>query len=69
MESWSFREANDLEINLHAFWGCSSRYSFIPVAEDVIMLGGSLVTTAWCVLRLRLEGRPPVTEGCYEYTE
>jgi hypothetical protein len=33
------------------------------------MLGGSLVTTAWRVHRLRMEGRPPDTEGSCEYTE
>jgi len=33
------------------------------------MLGGSLVTTAWRVLRLRMEGRPPDTEGSYEFVE
>jgi len=33
------------------------------------MLGGSLVTTAWRVLRLRMEGRPPDTEGSCEYIE
>jgi hypothetical protein len=33
------------------------------------MLGGSLVTTAWRVLRLRMEGSPPGTEGSCEYIE
>jgi len=33
------------------------------------MLGGSLVKTAWCVLRLRMEGSPPGTEGSCEYIE
>jgi hypothetical protein len=33
------------------------------------MLGGSLVTTAWRVLRLRMEGSPPVAEGSCEYIE
>jgi len=33
------------------------------------MLGGSLVTTAWRVLRLRMEERPPHTEGSCEYIE
>jgi hypothetical protein len=33
------------------------------------MLGGSLVTTAWRVLRLWMEGSPPVTEGSCEYIE
>jgi hypothetical protein len=33
------------------------------------MLGGPLVTTAWHVLRLRIEGSPPDTEGSYEYIE
>jgi hypothetical protein len=34
------------------------------------MLGGSLVTVSWCLLRLQLEGSPPVMEGsseCIEY--
>jgi hypothetical protein len=33
------------------------------------MLGGFLVTTAWRVLRLRMEGSPPSTEGSYQYIE
>jgi len=33
------------------------------------MLGGSLVTTAWRVLMLRMEGRHPCTEGSCEYIE
>jgi hypothetical protein len=33
------------------------------------MLGGSLVTTAWRVLRLRMEGSPAGTEGSCEYIE
>jgi hypothetical protein len=33
------------------------------------MLGGSLVTTAWRVLRLRMEGSPPGREGSCEYIE
>jgi len=33
------------------------------------MLGGSLVTTAWRVRRLQMEGRPPDTEGSCEYIE
>jgi hypothetical protein len=33
------------------------------------MLGGSLVTTAWCILRLQMEGSPRGTEGSCEYIE
>jgi hypothetical protein len=33
----------------------------------ISMLGGALVTTTWCVLRLRMEGSPPGTEGSCEY--
>jgi len=33
------------------------------------MLFGSLVTTAWRVLRLQMKGRPPHTEGSCEYIE
>jgi hypothetical protein len=33
------------------------------------MLGGSLVTTAWRVLRLRMEGSLPGAEGSCEYIE
>jgi hypothetical protein len=36
---------------------------------DISMLGGSLVTTAWRVLRLRMERSPPGTEGSCECTE
>jgi hypothetical protein len=41
------------------------------VAEDSVVsrLGGSLVTMAWRVLRLRIEGSPPVTEGSCEYIQ
>jgi hypothetical protein len=40
-------------------------------AEDMFinMSGGSLVTTAWRVLRLRIEERSPDIEGSCEYTE
>jgi hypothetical protein len=33
------------------------------------MLGGSLVATSWRVFRLRMEGRPPDTEGSCECIE
>jgi hypothetical protein len=33
------------------------------------MLGGSLFTTAWRVLRLRMEETPPDMEGNCEYIE
>jgi hypothetical protein len=33
------------------------------------MLCGSLVTTVWRVLRLRMEGSLPGTEGSCEYIE
>jgi hypothetical protein len=33
------------------------------------MFGRNLVTTAWRHLRLRMEGRPPDTEGSCEYNE
>jgi hypothetical protein len=33
------------------------------------MLGGSLATTAWCILRLWMERRPQDTEGSCEYIE
>jgi len=33
------------------------------------MLGGSLVTTAWHVLRLWMEGRPLDAEGSCKYIE
>jgi hypothetical protein len=33
------------------------------------MLGGSLVTTAWHVLGLQMEGWPPVMEGSCGYIE
>jgi hypothetical protein len=36
--------------------------------DKATMLGGS-VTTAWCVLRLRMEERPPAIEGSCEYIE
>jgi hypothetical protein len=40
-----------------------------PIDRVIAMLGGSLVTMAWCILRLRLEGRPPDTEGSCECIE
>jgi hypothetical protein len=45
---------------------------WIQITRDKIqwsMLGGSLVTMAWRVLRLRVEGRPPDTEGSCKYIE
>jgi hypothetical protein len=33
------------------------------------MLGGSLATTAWHVLGLRMVGEPPAMDGSCEYTE
>jgi hypothetical protein len=36
---------------------------------SICMLGGAPVTTAWRVLGLRMEGRPPDMEGSCEYTE
>jgi hypothetical protein len=33
------------------------------------MLGGILVTTAWRVLKVRMEERPPAMEGRCEYIE
>jgi hypothetical protein len=33
------------------------------------MLGGSLVTMAWHILRLRMEGRPLYTDGSCKYIE
>jgi hypothetical protein len=33
------------------------------------MFGGSLVTIAWHILRLWMEGSPPVTEDSCEYIE
>jgi hypothetical protein len=35
----------------------------------ITMLGGPLVTTAWCVLGLWMEGQPPDMEGSCEYIE
>jgi hypothetical protein len=35
----------------------------------IAMLDGPLVRTAWRVLRLRVEGSPPVTEGSCKYIE
>jgi hypothetical protein len=42
---------------------------FAKVRTRKAMLGGSLVTTAWHVLGLRMEGNPLGTEGNCEYTE
>jgi hypothetical protein len=50
----------------------SDRLSYIITEMSyslVAMLRGSLVTTAWHVLRLQLEGRPPDTEDSCEYIE
>jgi hypothetical protein len=40
---------------------------FGDVGVGGAMLDGSLFTTAWRVLRLRMEGSPPGTEGSCEY--
>jgi hypothetical protein len=42
---------------------------FTLVLHLQAMLGGSLVTTAWHILRLQMEGSPPGTEGSCEYIE
>jgi len=42
---------------------------FIQRFNIAAMLCGSLITTAWRVLRLRIEGRPSDTEGSCEYIE
>jgi hypothetical protein len=39
------------------------------VLFTLAMLGGSLVTTAWRIRRLRVEGSPPGTEGICEDIE
>jgi hypothetical protein len=46
----------------------ANRY-FENTAQFKPMLGESLLTTAWCVLGLQMEGRPPVIEGSCEYIE
>jgi hypothetical protein len=69
------RNANDISVQEPA--GKRPRGRLMRRGEDDIkmyvreisMLGGSLVTTAWRVLRLRMEGSPPVTEGSCEYIE
>jgi len=42
-----------------------ARFKAIPILLP--MLGGSLVNTAWHVLRLQMEGSPLVTEGSCKY--
>jgi hypothetical protein len=57
--------------------GCKGKTMYstagcLPFRVTVValtMLGGSLVSTAWRVLRLRMEGSPPSTEGSCEYIE
>jgi len=52
-------------------------FNFVSQADDALkslcipnaMLGGSLVTMAWRVLRLWMEGSPPGMEGSCEYIE
>jgi hypothetical protein len=41
------------------------------VVQSVVntMLGGPLLTTAWCVLRLRMKARPPAMEGGCEHAD
>jgi hypothetical protein len=46
-----------------------SQLNYILSYHFLSMLSGSLVTTAWRVLRLWMEGRLPGTEGSCEYTE
>jgi len=41
----------------------------LPAYDDTAKLGGPFVTTAWRVLRLRMEASPPGTEGSCEYDE
>jgi hypothetical protein len=50
--------------------GARSKYSsFVKAGHFLAMLGGPLVTTAWRIVGLRMEGRPPDTEGSCEYIE
>jgi hypothetical protein len=48
-------------------------YSYIILIVTTMtewsMLGGSLVTTAWHVLRLWMEGQPPALECSCKYIE
>jgi hypothetical protein len=37
--------------------------------KELAMLGGSLVTMAWCVLRLWMEGKSPDMESSCKYIE
>jgi hypothetical protein len=46
----------------------AAEYLFLALRKKS-MLGGSLVTTAWRILRLRMERSPPGTEGSCEYIE
>jgi hypothetical protein len=44
-------------------------YELRSYEHRMAMVGGSLVTTPWRILRLRMEGSPPVTEGNCENIE
>jgi hypothetical protein len=48
---------------------CRLKLEFLIGVRSHAMLGESLVTTAWRVVRIRMEGSPPGTEGSCEYIE
>jgi hypothetical protein len=75
---------NDKWLLIHVAAGSLLRFrGFYPWPEDAYSIQGcsrfysvpprtcwySVFTTAWRVLRLRMEGRPPDTEGSCKYIE
>jgi hypothetical protein len=51
--------------------GCKNSFlqNFYDAVDMAAILGESLSTRAWRILKLQMEGRPPDTEGSCEYIE
>jgi hypothetical protein len=47
----------------------NTHINFSRILYFTSIFGGCYATTAWRVLRLRMEGSPPGTEDSYEYIE
>jgi hypothetical protein len=53
----------------HTYITINNTETLNSVFVQYSVLGGFPVTTAWCVLGLRMEERPPAMEGSCEYIE
>jgi hypothetical protein len=68
---WFYKKCYFLSVSF-VYFRCGAVLNNVPFyfeRGNCAMLGGSLVTTAWRVLRSRMEETPPVLEGSCEYVE